>query len=256
MYPREYFDTFWRGSIKKEVFVVMSFAEEFQDIWQSAIKPAIESDACETLSAHRVDATTISGSIMTEIIEGVAHAKLIFADISIVGSGKWAGQRNGNAMYELGLAHAIRQAVEVIIVKSDHDVINFDVAGIKVQNYDKNNFNAARKIFSELINSRLSDVKNYKSLKVEQAVNSLDQYCLTLILDAGKKDYFSIPDPKNIGEIISLLGQGWRDATAKMLSLGMLRWDAQINSNSANFAYHWTDFGKAVLVNIGARQLL
>ena len=44
MYPREYFDTYWRGDLKNEVFVIMSFAPEFQPAWEDAIKPAIEVD--------------------------------------------------------------------------------------------------------------------------------------------------------------------------------------------------------------------
>ena len=47
MYPREYFDTYWRGDLKNEVFVIMSFADEFKEVWESAIRPAIEDDTDE-----------------------------------------------------------------------------------------------------------------------------------------------------------------------------------------------------------------
>src|SRR2546427_12585464 len=100
MYPRAWFDTYWRGSLKMEVFIAMSFAEEFNPIWKHAIVPAIQEDleGGKRYLAHRVDITTLSGSIVTEIFDGVAHAKLVFADISVMPTGPCAGQRNGNVM--------------------------------------------------------------------------------------------------------------------------------------------------------------
>jgi hypothetical protein len=39
MYPRQYFDTYWRPGLSEEVFVAMPFSEEFAEVWQSAIRP-------------------------------------------------------------------------------------------------------------------------------------------------------------------------------------------------------------------------
>ena len=52
MYPREFFDTFWRGDLRNEVFVIMSFDDEFRPVWEHALKPAIETDLQEP-RAHR-----------------------------------------------------------------------------------------------------------------------------------------------------------------------------------------------------------
>jgi hypothetical protein len=48
-------------------------------------------------------------------------------------------------MYELGLAHALRPASELVVVRSDAEEINFDIAGIKIQSYDRNNPHAAQR---------------------------------------------------------------------------------------------------------------
>ena len=66
----------------------------------------------------RVNATILFGSIITDILDGIAHSKLVLADISVATTGKWAGQRNGNVMYEVGLAHAVRQSTEVLLIRS------------------------------------------------------------------------------------------------------------------------------------------
>jgi hypothetical protein len=41
MYPREFFDTYWRSEIRDDVFVAMPFHTEFTCVWEEAIRPAI-----------------------------------------------------------------------------------------------------------------------------------------------------------------------------------------------------------------------
>lgn len=225
MYPREYFDTYWRGDLKNEVFVIMSFADEFKPVWENAIKPAIELDTQGGPFAHRVDATTLAGSIVTEILDGIAHAKLVFAEISVSRADRWAGQRNGNAMYELGLAHALRPAQELVVVRSDHEDINFDIAAIKIQDYDSTDLVGARQKFAKLLNDALKQIDQVKHLKVTQACESLDADCLALMAQAGEKDYFSINDPKTMREVMNQVATGPKDAVRHFLSLGIVRFD-------------------------------
>ena len=61
----------------------MPFSREFDPIWKRAIKPAIEEDLGNgNYKANRVDVTTISGTIITDILDGIAHATLVFPGIS------------------------------------------------------------------------------------------------------------------------------------------------------------------------------
>ncbi len=98
MYPRDFLDSYWRPAVRDSVFVAMPFHDEFTPIWRDAIQPAIEQDLQPHLQAERVDATTLSGSIITGILDGIAHARVVLADISIAQEGRWKGQRNGNVM--------------------------------------------------------------------------------------------------------------------------------------------------------------
>lgn len=66
MYPRDFFDTYWRTDLRDEVFVAMPFHEEFTSVWADAVCPAIEVDSGAGLRAHRVDASILSGSIVIE----------------------------------------------------------------------------------------------------------------------------------------------------------------------------------------------
>lgn len=116
MYPRQFFDTFWRPDLRNEVFVAMSFAPEFTAIWESILRPAIEDTG---LKPRRVDTTVISGNIVTEIMDGIAHARVVLGELTCLPS----GFPNGNVMYEIGLAHSLRQAEEVLLVRSEPQII-------------------------------------------------------------------------------------------------------------------------------------
>ncbi len=251
MYPREYFDTYWRGDLKNEVFVIMSFAPESQPVWENAIRPAIEIDTDGTPFAHRVDATVLAGSIVTEILDGIAHAKLVFADISVCRSGRWKGQRNANAMYELGLAHALRRPQELVVVRSDHEELNFDVAAIKIQDYESSDLPAAQRRFSQLLNDGLKQIDQVKHLKVTEAVESLDADTLSLMDAKGKAECFSVANPRTMREVMNQTAVGTKDAVRHMLSLRMIRSDSCLDART--YAYHWTAFGKAVLKRVGIR---
>ena len=79
MYPQQFFDTFWRPELLDQVFVAMPFHDEFTPVWDVAIQPAIDHDVAGPLRARRVDATTLSGSVITDILNGIAHSRLDIA---------------------------------------------------------------------------------------------------------------------------------------------------------------------------------
>ncbi len=243
MYPREYFDTYWRGDLKDEVFVAMPFDKEFTPVREKAIQPAIEKGMNQPLRAHLVDATTISNCVLTEILCGIANARIIFADISVCRKGKWKGQRNGNVMYEVGLAHAIRQAEEVILVRSDDEEINFDVANIRIHKYDSKDLGAARKRFVQLLNEAVEHINQVKRLKVEDAYGRIDRDSYGLMTRYGRRDGFSIP--KEEQDDVST-----KIAVQHLLALGTIHFDLTTDESSTKYAYLWTEFGKAVLKRI------
>jgi hypothetical protein len=215
MYPRTWFETYWRGTLKPEVFVAMPFATEFDSIWENAIKPAIENDleGGGKYKAHRVDVTTISGSIVTEILDGIAHATLIFADISIMTTGDWKTQRNGNVMYELGLATAIRPETDMVIVKSE-----------------------ARQNFDKFLTGALVARKNAKSQIEKHVWSLLDRDCLNLMLRQGNHKPFGEKDA-SITELLTI---------RRLLELGIIRCE---KTGDYSYIYMWTDFGIAVTKN-------
>jgi hypothetical protein len=108
MHPRAFLDSYWRNDLRDEVFVAMSFAERFRERWDRLFVPAIEDEPIggRRLRAVRVDTRRSGDSILTEIADGIAHAQLVLADVSVVdrwtdSNGQSRHARNGNVMYEL-----------------------------------------------------------------------------------------------------------------------------------------------------------
>jgi hypothetical protein len=130
MYPNTYLSLFPPFPRNDKVFVAMSFDEKFRARWDKVICPAVSriERRGNRLEAFRVDARKISDSILTEILSGISTARLVLADVSTIKKVENKPIRNGNVMYEVGIAHAARLPEEVLLFRSDNDPLLFDMA--------------------------------------------------------------------------------------------------------------------------------
>ena len=247
MHPHTFYSSLFDRNKRDEAFVIMSFAAEFHARWNDVLLPAIESDL--GLKANRVDYNLSGESIVHDILDGIANARLVIADITSTHMSDPSGvlwpQRNGNVMWEVGIAHTMRLPDEVIMVRSDDDPSIFDLTQFRAFNYDPTNAAAARQIVSYLAQDRLKNLELTKQRKVTEAIESLDADSLTLIVAHRKHDYFSVNRASTIGDAMSEMAAGTKPAVRHLLSLGMIRCDVAMSSNA--YAYNWTDFGRAVI---------
>jgi hypothetical protein len=250
MYPRDFFDTYWRTELRDEVFVAMPFHDEFTPVWDLAIRPAIETDSRTGFRANRVYASVLSGSIITDILDGIAHSRLVLADISIATEGRWKGQRSGNVMYEVGLAHAVRQASEILLIRSDEDPINFDIAQIHVHRYHREDLSYTRAQLSQLVVDVLKQIEQEKSLKVQRAIDQLDADAFRYLAEFAVHGPFVGPDPQNMGG--ALLAISNRVALNRLQQLGILRATRAIADERTVFVL--TAFGTAVSRALGLKD--
>jgi hypothetical protein len=153
MYPAEILNLFLPFARTNQVFVAMSFDKRFDWAWDRVFRPAIADLLVDRtpLSAFRVNLSRKSDSIITEIVQNIAQCRLVLADISTTGWSRSSVRRsrpirNSNVMYELGIAHAARLPEEVIIVRTDADHLDFDIAGVRVHQYPAD-VEAARRWF-------------------------------------------------------------------------------------------------------------
>jgi hypothetical protein len=177
MHPNTYLQTFWRLELKPRIFVAMSFDPRYQSRFDNVIAPAISSITVDgiQLQPSRVDLSKSGDSILTEINEGIAHSRLVLADVSTIGKDSVTGHayRNGNVMYEVGIALACRQPHEVLLVRDDKDRFLFDVSTIPHKTIDFTREDNARKDLQEELLGRLREAKHLNDARIEKAVSGL-----------------------------------------------------------------------------------
>jgi hypothetical protein len=177
MHPNAFLQTYWRLDLQPKIFVAMSFASAYEQRFQQVFKPAIESILVvgNKLSAYRVDNSKTGDSILTEILDGITHSQMILADVSAVGRDSVSGDsyRNGNVMYEVGLALACRQPQEVLLVRDDKEKFLFDVSTIPHMHINFADIEQARLQLHEELKARLRNRNFFRDARVEIAISQL-----------------------------------------------------------------------------------
>lgn len=127
----------------------MSFDRRFDARWEHVIAPAIRDlrRGGTPLEPFRVDLSKASDAILTEILVQIADSHAIIADITAIAEVDGRPARNANVLYEVGLAHAARLHEEVILFRSDKSALDFDIAGVRVHEYQPDDDPAAARAF-------------------------------------------------------------------------------------------------------------
>lgn len=112
-------------------FVLRPFGPEQQNVWDLAIRPAVEAVGLEAWDGQ--EERLGSNIVHRDISHLVWHSKLIIAELT---------GRNPNVMYELGMAHAAKKPVILLLEKGD--VPPFDVTHIRYLRYDKFHLHALK----------------------------------------------------------------------------------------------------------------
>ena len=185
MYPQLFLETFWRMEFEPQIFVAMSFAERYKSRFDEIITPAISSIKFNgvQLRPYRVDISKSGDSILTEIINGIAHSQMVLADISSIGKDSITGRsyRNGNVMYEVGLALASRQPTEVLLIRDDDDKFLFDVSTIPHITIDFTNKDASIVTLRDELIARLNERKFINDARIKLIISSLtSEECIQL----------------------------------------------------------------------------
>jgi hypothetical protein len=110
---------------KDTCFVIMPFGQPFDRYFRNVFVPASEEAG---LRAIRADSIFMPSAIMPDIWRFLNEAKVLVADLT---------GRNPNVFYELGLAHALQKPV--ILVAGNLEDVPFDLRGLRVLAYDKEN---------------------------------------------------------------------------------------------------------------------
>jgi hypothetical protein len=258
VYPANYFGLFPPFPRQDTVFVAMSFDERFDHRWTEVISPAIRNVQLNgrSLEPLRVDARRISDSILTEILSGISSSRLIFADVTTLAHVNGRAIRNGNVMYEVGIAHAVRLPEEVLLFRSDTDPLLFDVANVRANSYSPDDRpEDAKKYLSECIVAALRELDLRRHMAVGKVAELLDFPSWWLLAETQSGKPVPHPQMKTMGQA---LGNASRAAAIqRLLELGAIRTSylaltpetyERLKASTAQdiLAYECTDFGRAI----------
>ncbi|MCC6678662.1 MAG: hypothetical protein IT436_16125 [Phycisphaerales bacterium] len=242
MYPKHYCDLFAPKIEDDLVFVGMSFAPEDDFRWTQVINPAINDAG---LRAYRVDMDIVNTAILTDILRAVRDARLLLFDVTA----SPMGTRNGNVMYELGLAHALRHPEEVLIIRGDSRPLLFDIAGFRVHRYEERDAAQARPMLSRLVAQMIENVRTVQTVALDKAMSMLDEVCLGFIHSHAGMNFFSF---KGTDKPFTPEAVAGREAIRVLLDLGALSlvW---VRAKQL-YAYQWTPFGRALILCLGFEE--
>lgn len=104
-----------------KAFVLMPFAPDFDDVFAHIIRTPLEE---EGFSVQRADESRGTRNIMHDVVDGIASADLVVADLT---------GANPNVYYELGIAHALGR--RTILLAQDLEEVPFDLRAYRVITY-------------------------------------------------------------------------------------------------------------------------
>jgi len=105
-------------------FVIMPFAQEHREIYDVVIKPTFEQKL--GWRCWRVDEHAGAGNIVRQIVEGIAGATMVIADLTLL---------KPNVLYELGVSHALGVPVLTLFRKGG-DEMPFDLKSYRYVEYE------------------------------------------------------------------------------------------------------------------------
>jgi len=224
MFPSTYYSLFPAFPRNNKVFVAMSFDSRFDERYKAVIEPALRNVLIdgEKLDPYRIDARRISDSILTEILSGIRDSRLIFADVTTIERVAGRAIRNGNMMYEVGVAHAMRQPEEVLLFRSDDDEIPFDVANVRLGRYlPDDSAEAARALVTEAAISSLRELDLKKSLAIQRAAETLDNPSWMLLAEAQSGRNIDHPNTRIMGQVLGSVSR--LNAIQRLLDIGAIK---------------------------------
>ena len=236
----------------------MSFDQRFDFRWSQVIAPAIHCVEIngKRLEPFRVDARRISDSILTEILSGITRSRLVFGDVTTYGYTNDHPVRNGNVMYEIGIAHAVRLPEEVLLFRSDNDPLLFDMANIRVNPYAPDEEpEKAKSLISDSIIDTLKTLELLRHSTVRKVAESLDfpSYWLLAEVQSGRR----ITDPEMRTIAQAVMSTSRTNAIRRLLEVGAIRTsylaltpekfaELKDQSNVSLLSYECTEFGALV----------
>lgn len=171
---------------------------------------------------------------------------MVLADVSTFGKDASTNQpyRNGNVMYEVGIALACRQPQEVLLIRDDSDHFLFDVSTIPHVTIDFNNVQTARQRLHDELSARLREKQYVNDARVQIAIASLSTEELMALKQAAEYAPGTVWGRKDTGSVDFFA----MASTPRLLDKGLIKLVGRFVEGHP--AYHLTPLGMVVAKRI------
>ncbi len=246
MYAKFFFERFWEGEQKKELFVCMPFHDSFDSKFNKINNSAKEVNFDR---AVRVKEDWSANVITDKIFDGIANSKMLLFDLSDdpVLPCKYLKQANVNVLYELGIANAIREPQDILLIrKTSSTKIPFDISGMTINEYEGD-------LTVEWLVNKLKDaLKNqewHKSKRVKAAAKSIDGEAIELMYNYGR-------NPEDFNHFNTRGAQAEvKMSVLRLIDLGIIWFASKCEGEYREHAFRWTSFGHEVMKHLNIQKL-
>ncbi len=147
---------------KNRCFFLMPFSEEFDGIY-GAIKQCLNDAG---FICNRADEIMGSIPILTKILNEIMKSQYIIVDLT---------NSNPNVFYELGIAHTIKEARNVLLLKQKDYQVPFDINHLTYTEYNPNNLKLLTASIRSFLNESKSKNVFYEALNQHGIINYIDE---------------------------------------------------------------------------------
>ena len=195
--------------------------------------------------AFRVGTDIEANSINDVIFDNLANSKMLLFDLS---DDERNSEINNNVIYELGIANAIREPFDIVIIRKKSEgklKLPFDIQGLNI-NFFENEID--EEFIEKIILNNMQNQQWHKSKHVKSVAESIDDLGLALMNEIGRR-------PEGWNHFNTYTFDALKKLSVhRLIDLGILWFDTGRERNPSEYAYHWTSFGYSVMKYLAIPQ--
>lgn len=250
------FKTSFAGVDHRKIFVVMPLAKEYNNIYNTLIKDAVDeannlrniTNEEDKLFCLRADDDITTKTGWENVLENLMTAQIVLGVLT---------DNNHNVFYELGIAHSTQPITRQLLIADQEYTPAFDTKDLIFYEYDDSDWaNSSKELAKWIIEVLKSyNIENEKIIK--KARMSLGPYAFEVIMKMGKFSHFVIHSDKEEWkkEFEKDIGEGSFERFAfgiqSLCSSGLLGLNTISSTKkdhvNVEFSYYWTSLGNSVL---------
>ncbi len=249
MYVKSFFEKGWENEQRNELFVCMPFHDSLDNKFNNIIRKAAKKTGFK--DAVRVKENKISDVITTKIFDGIANSKMLLFDLS--DDPKFpcdiSKQVNGNVLYELGIANSFREPQDIILIRDKKsNKLPFDISSMTYIEYSDEDTELLNKLTNTLVEI-LKQQDRSKSKLIKSIIQSLNELAIELMYRFGRN-----PDGWRHFSSVKMPIE-FKDTVARLVDLGILKFDCKCKGEYREHAYHWTSLGYEIMKALNIKRL-